>query len=51
MPPSVPSTGVTVNAVPLHTAAVIAFIEGFGSTVIVTVIGVPAHPFAVGVTV
>ena len=49
--PSVPFTGVTVNAVPLHTVAVIALIEGFGLTVTVTVNVLPTHVPDVGVTV
>ena len=49
--PFVPSTGVAVNEMPLHTAAVIAVIEGFGLTVTVTVNVLPAQPPDVGVTV
>ena len=49
--PFVPSTGVAVNEVPLHTVAVIAVIEGFGLTVTVTVNVLPAHVPDVGVTV
>ena len=49
--PLVPFAGVTVNAVPLHTVAVIGFIEGCGLTVTVTVNVLPTHVPDVGVTV
>src|ERR1043166_1782730 len=49
--PFVPSTGVTLNAVPLHTVVVIAFIDGFGLTVTVTVNVAPVHEPDVGVTI
>ena len=49
--PFVPFAGVAVNAVPLHTVAVIAFIDGFGLTVTVTVNVLPVQLPDVGVTV
>ena len=49
--PLVPFIGVTVNATPLHTVAVIAVIEGCGVTVTVTVNVLPAQLPDVGVTV
>ena len=52
----VPATGLlsaTEVAVPLHIVcdAGVAVATGVGLTVITTVMGVPAHPLAVGVTV
>ena len=52
MIPLVPSTGVTVNGIPLHEVAVIAVTEGAGFMVTVTVKVGPVQPTAVlGVTV
>ena len=50
--PLAPSTGDTVNAVPVHAAPVIGVIVGFGFNVTVTVNAVPEQlPGASGVTV
>jgi hypothetical protein len=49
--PSVPSTGVTVNGFPLHTDALMAFIAGFVTIVMVSVNVVPTHVPETGVTV
>jgi len=47
----VPSTGVTENPVPLHVVAVIAFMDGVGSNVTVTVKVPPWQLPESGVTV
>jgi hypothetical protein len=49
--PSVPSTGVTVNPVLLHTVVVIAFIDGVGFNVTVKVKLFPWQLPESGVTV
>ena len=46
-----PLAGATVNADPVHIAAVVAITEGVGSTVTATVKVDPAHDPEVGVTV
>jgi len=49
--PLVPSTGVTVNPFPLHVVAVIAFTDGVGFNVTVTVKALPVQLPETGVTV